>query len=374
MNPFRKRAGRETADGPANSGVRRVAAIVVGGLISAVMVAGSAPSVAADERASSVAADKRAPMDNECTVNPEGTNLDACSEEAKDCLYVPEDIYGFLFTFYCVDLEKKGTYKEKHGVSMGFTHHAKGYMNGGIGTDCAGLPDDWQHHLNEFMDDFSFGLVGGQGTMTECVKKRMLKWLQDHQNNNLGQPVKLDLKDNPCNSIYDEKKLSDKNNNNCRSPVGRNPCLLIGSKSDQFRSKEGDTPLGREKEAKARNACLNDHKDFKQATPAMNEAKDGGCEYLKGDDQQNCKDLVEQSKAKAPADEDLKKELNKFLAWLLLATSCAIWLGILGTGAGMALSWYTGAPGLLQFSRLGWVVFAAVVSGAATSIAGFFLL
>lgn len=284
--------------------------------------------------------------------------------ERKACLYIPEDVWGFWFTYYCADKDEKGVTKNLHGKSVG-TGHRKDYKNGGLDS-CDGLEDGG---LGTFLTDANHTVFGGlfveeNGTIGECMKKRMYKFLQDHQkSNNLGQSIKADVKENPCNSIYDSDQRSDKNLNVCRSPVGQNPCLLIGT--GQFKGPQ----------AKAmQKSCLSDHKDFKQQVPGSTLAGDGGCQFLSGDAKKDCDVMVKENAKGAPTSDTVRAQLSDFLGWALLAASCALWVGVVGVGVGMAWSWYTGEPGLLQFNRLGWVVFAAVLAGSATSIAGWFVL
>lgn len=287
----------------------------------------------------------------------------------KACLYIPEDIWGFFFSFYCVDKDEKGVTKNEHGRSL-TTGDRSGYVNGGL-KDCGSLADGGiQSSLDNATHTITLGLlVGEDGTVSSCTKKRMFKFMQDHQtSNNLGQSIKADVKENPCNSIYDWDPRSDKNLNTCRSPVGQNPCLLIGT--GQFKGDSKDSALV----TRMRKSCLDDHKDFKQQSLNSDLADDGGCQFLSGDAKKDCVTMVTENAKAAPTSETVRVQLSNFLGWALLAASSALWLGVIGVGAGMARSWYTGEPGLLQFNRLGWVVFAAVLAGSATSVAGWFML
>ncbi|MGA4543352.1 hypothetical protein ACPA54_25515 [Uniformispora flossi] len=285
--------------------------------------------------------------------------------ERKACLYIPEDIWGFLFTFYCVDKEEKGVTKNYHGSSTVMGHRGE-YKNGGL--PCDHLYDNTvMAFFSQATHDMIGPLAGESGSLTECIKKHMLEFLQKHEaSNGLGQSITADVKENPCNGIYDSDQRSDRHLNVCRTSVNQNPCLLIGT--GQFQNGSNPTLV-----ADMRTGCLKDHPDFKQQTAAES-ADDGGCEFLSGATKKDCETLATENAKAAPTSEQVSAQLNDFLGWALLAASCAVWIGVVGVGVGMARSWYTGEPGLLQFNRLGWVVFAAVLAGSATSIAGWFVL
>lgn len=373
MNGVRSGVGRRGKGRPGRRRLHQSVALALGFLFSFALAIGGATPAAAESR-DCVRLPERLPegISEDELLDMEGRDI--CAPASRDCLYIAEDIWGFLFSFYCVESGQKGTYKEEHGAST-FGRQRDGYMNGGLG-DCEGLHDDWQSHATTAMNDIlglvGLGWPGGGGTITECVKRRMLEWLQDHANDNLGQPVDLELEDNPCNSIYDWRPQSDKNNDNCRSPFNQNPCLLIGT--GQFVSDDPDPDVARDKVDVARQSCLDDHPGFKQQTGGQALADDGGCEFLSGNDRDNCEALVEQSTEAAPTTDDMRRRLSSGLGWMLLFVSCACWVGIVFGGARMAMIWWTGEPGMLQVSRFGWRIFAVIGAASAPGIVGFFML
>lgn len=258
-----------------------------------------------------------------------------------DCLYVPQDIWGFRFKFYCAQSGSSGVYRQEGP-----------HANGGLG-ECGDRVDNVVG--NAVIGAFEeFFWTGDKGTKTECTKGRMHAWLKDHAENVIfGTSPGMELKDSPCQPLKgDREKL-------CVNPVDNNPCLKIGSK-----------PFVGDKQDAMKARCAKEHPHFKQDDL---DTASVGCDLLEGQDKKNCEIRKGELKANAPTDKDVQDDMEKLLGFALLAALTAGGVMTIVTGASFAFTWYTGRPGLVQFARLGWVFASVIVATGASGIVLLFL-
>ncbi|GAA4989727.1 hypothetical protein GCM10023205_71130 [Yinghuangia aomiensis] len=246
--------------------------------------------------------------------DPEGLRV-----YGDNCLIVPEDIWGVTFHYYCAIPDTMDQW------------------NQWTASDAQYVPDGEPKTNLDITPPKCRA-----ASVPSCSKGSMMKWMQD-----VGTVA--DLHENPCDGLPAKWRSL------CVSPVGQNPCL--SAKSDM-----------------ARNKCQQHYPGFKQLTPGQL-SPDESCQNLTGGDRQKCLLALGPSQTKSEgADIELQDGLQEGLGWLLLAACTACFVGVLLTGAGMAGAWYTGNPALVHFTRLGWVILAAIGVGSASGVASIFLL
>ncbi|UGQ11387.1 hypothetical protein LO772_32110 [Yinghuangia sp. ASG 101] len=267
--------------------------------------------------------------------------------DEPSCVYVPDDIYGYKFNFYCWEVPEGGAVGkngERHvnndKAATGNVLHWKEpdekknphWTNGGIGTDCANKWDMGEWNVDKDSPR------GKQLYQEQCVGKRMDSWLDGRH----GDSDLSNLED-PCTTL--PKEVADQ----CVNPIGNNPCLAI--------------PVPDELAASTRAKCMSDHPEFRQKFAGDPGNGLPGCG---GDD---CGKDKSESASGIGVDDDVIQEMRDLLGYGVFGALCVSLVALMVTGAQLALARRGGKDVSARAVKVVWVCVAVFLIGTVSSVA-----
>lgn len=262
----------------------------------------------------------------------------AAAERPTDpkCTYVPADIYGYRFDYYCWGPgDAAGKSGETHVNNMSTGDIDPAWTNGGIGNDCserldAAPIDDG----SPYKDNYNEKWDGRKFFQEQCVAKLMKSWLGSQDGDSDHSTLA-----NPCQTLKPDSLVRQ-----CVNPVGQNACLVIPN-TDAL-------------SAGMRAKCSKDHDEFLQKFPG-----DPGNKGGSSDGSTNT------ASSSPEVSGNIRENMENLLGYAAFGSLILAVAALMVGGSQLALARRRGDEMPLRLIQIGWVILGVFIVGLVSSLA-----